>query len=133
MIESHIAGYFFGTRKSLAYNNDNIYITDKEVDILSFKINSPGLSEDPNTISLQSTEDDRYVTVATRDGVLELKDIGEMSGGWQNGIWKEGESYFHQAATFQKVEDKFFEVIRFIFCFKSTRIRGIKVLNPNEY
>ena len=100
-IESKNDGYFFGTRKSRGYKNDNIYTTERNVDIISFRITSPGLTGEPQTISLQSIEDGRYVTVATRDRNLELRKIGELSG---------GDAYFKKAASFRNVEDKFFEV-----------------------
>ena len=104
-IESKNDGYFFGSRKSIGYVNDNIYTTKRDVDIISFKITSPGLSGEPDTISLQSIEDGRYVTVATRDGILELKKMGELSG---------GQAQFKKAASFKNVKDKFFQVIYFI-------------------
>ena len=94
----------------MGYVNDRLYITNIEADILSFKLISPGLSGDPDSISFQSIEDDRYITVSKKDGVLELKENGQISGGWQNGRWKEGEVYFKQAASFQKRQDKFFQV-----------------------
>ena len=83
------------------YINDNIYITKKDIDVISFKITSPGLSGEADTISLQSIEDGRFVTVATRDGVLELKNMGDLSG---------GEDHFKKAASFRAFEDKFFQV-----------------------
>ena len=105
-IESMNDGYFFGTRKSMRYENDNIYTTKRDVDIISFKITSPGLSGELDTVSFQSIEDGRYVTVATRDGVLELKKMGELSG---------GEAHFEKAASFRYLEDKFFDVTCFIY------------------
>ena len=85
----------------MGYKDYKMYTTKKDVDIISFKITSPGLSGEANTISLQSIDDGRYVTVETRDRNLELRKMGELS---------EGEVYFKKAASFRNVPDKFFEV-----------------------
>ena len=85
----------------MGYEDYRMYTTKKDVDIISFKITSPGLSGEADTISLQSIEDGRFVTVATRDGVLELKNMGDLSG---------GEDHFKKAASFRTFEDKFFQV-----------------------
>ena len=85
----------------MGWEDYKMYTTKKDVDVISFIITSPGLSGEADTISLQSIEDGRYVTVATRDRNLELRKIGELSG---------GDAYFKKSASFRNVEDKFFEV-----------------------